>query len=288
MTHSERNLGAPKNRTWIDFLLGRSNETDEPELANGESSERQLSQIETRAGQFEGKTVEDVMIARSEIRAVEAGQSLEALIKVFAEAKHSRLPVYRKNLDDPTGFIHIKDLVLELAKPNKSERNPIEKIVRPLIFVPPSMNAKKLLRQMQEERQHIALVVDEYGGTDGLVSLEDILEEIVGEIDDEHDDPRSKIKKISDNEWQAGAKTEIEEFKKETKIDLELPSDKPNEFDTLGGVAIGVIGHLPKIGEIIEHPKGVKLEVLDADERRIKTLKISADALRNQTANNTQ
>lgn len=288
MTHSETNDSQPKNRTWLDFLLGRNSEPDESSQSDREVAERVLSQIETRAGQFEGKTVEDVMIARAEIRAVEAGQSLDALIKVFAEAKHSRLPVYRKNLDDPSGFIHIKDLVLELAKPNKADRKPVEEIVRPLIFVPPSMNAKKLLRKMQAERQHIALVVDEYGGTDGLVSLEDILEEIVGEIDDEHDDPTSKIEKTGENEWQAGAKTEIEEFKKETAIDLELPSDKPNEFDTLGGVAIGVIGHLPKIGEIIEHPKGVKLEVLDADERRIKTLKISADALHNQTENNSQ
>lgn len=288
MTHSETNDSQPKNRTWLDFLLGRNSEPDESNQSDREVAERVLSQIETRAGQFEGKTVEDVMIARAEIRAVEAGQSLDALIKVFAEAKHSRLPVYRKNLDDPSGFIHIKDLVLELAKPNKADRKPTEEIVRPLIFVPPSMNAKKLLRKMQAERQHIALVVDEYGGTDGLVSLEDILEEIVGEIDDEHDDPTSKIEKTGENEWHAGAKTEIEEFKKETAIDLELPSDKPNEFDTLGGVAIGVIGHLPKIGEIIEHPKGVKLEVLDADERRIKTLKISADALHNQTENNSQ
>ncbi len=283
MTHSETFDSQPNSRTWREFLFGRRAEPDEHNQANGEITDRVPSQIETRAGQFEEKTVEDVMIARSEIRAVEAGQSLDALIKVFAEAKHSRLPVYRKNLDDPTGFIHIKDLVLELAKPNKSDRKPIEEIVRPLIFVPPSMNAKKLLRQMQAERQHIALVVDEYGGTDGLVSLEDILEEIVGEIDDEHDDPTSKIEKISETEWRAGAKTEIEEFKKETAIDLELQSDKPNEFDTLGGVAIGVIGHLPKIGEVIEHPKGVRLEVIDADERRIKTLKISAGALLNQT-----
>lgn len=277
MTHSDDNSNRPKKQNWFRSLFGRRQEPTEARQAGREDKGRERSQIEKRAGLFETKTVEEVMIARAEIQAVEAGQTLDELIKVFATATHSRLPVYGKNLDDPTGFIHIKDLVLELAKPDKSKRKRFEDIIRPLIFVPPSMNLKKLLRKMQSERQHIALVVDEYGGTDGLVSLEDILEELVGEIDDEHDDPSYEIEKIGENEWQADATTEIEEFKNETSIDLDLKSDNPNEYDTLGGVVIGVIGHLPKIGEIIEHPTGVKLEVLDADERRIKSLKIKAD-----------
>ena len=229
--------------------------------------------IRLRLQEFQELRVEDVMVARAEVKAIEVNTEFPELLKVFASCTHSRLPVYRESLDDPIGFVHIKDIVSELAKGGEPARRPLEKLHREVLYVPPSMKLTDLLLKMQSTRIHLALVVDEYGGTDGLVSLEDLVEEIVGDIEDEHDDEEPMFVRRSARVWEADARTEIQDFAEETGIDLEL-SDEDSEFDTLGGIAFALAGRVPVRGEILRHPSGVEIEVLDADARRIRRLRL--------------
>ncbi len=187
-----------------------------------------------RIQEFQELRVEDVMVARAEVKAVEVNTEFPDLLKVFADCTHSRLPVFRETLDDPIGFVHIKDVVSELAKGGEPPKRPLERLHREVLYVPPSMKLTDLLVKMQSTRIHLALVVDEYGGTDGLVSLEDLVEEIVGDIEDEHDDEEAMFVRRSARVWEADARTEIQDFAEETGIDLELDDDD-SEFDTLGG-----------------------------------------------------
>ncbi|MCA8890603.1 MAG: CBS domain-containing protein [Hyphomonas sp.] len=226
-----------------------------------------------RLQEFQDLRVEDVMVARAEVKAVEVSTEFPELLKIFAECTHSRLPVFRESLDDPIGFVHIKDVVSELAKGGEPPKRPLERLHRDVLYVPPSMKLADLLVKMQSTRIHLALVVDEYGGTDGLVSLEDLVEEIVGDIEDEHDDEEPMFVRRSTRVWEADARTEIHDFAEETGIDLELDDDDA-EFDTLGGIAFALAGRVPVRGEILRHPSGVEIEILDADARRIRRLRL--------------
>ncbi|MEZ5997782.1 MAG: transporter associated domain-containing protein [Hyphomonas sp.] len=226
-----------------------------------------------RLQEFQDLCVEDVMVPRAEIKGVEVSTEFPELLKVFAECTHSRLPVFRETLDDPIGFVHIKDVVSELAKGGEPPKRPLERLHREVLYVPPSMKLADLLVKMQSTRIHLALVVDEYGGTDGLVSLEDLVEEIVGDIEDEHDDEEPMFVRRSQRVWEADARTEISDFAEETGIDLELDDDDA-EFDTLGGIAFALAGKVPVRGEILRHPSGVEIEILDADARRIRRLRL--------------
>jgi CBS domain containing-hemolysin-like protein len=220
--------------------------------------------------------ISDVMVPRPDIIAVEESTPIAELVKAFRDAQHSRLPVYRGTLDDPLGFIHIKD-VLALAEqlPDGTLRwsgNSTSSIRRNLVFVPPSMPARDLLLKMQTTHIHLALVIDEYGGTDGLVSIEDLVEEIVGEIADEHDvDQGPGFRTAADGSFIADARMELEDLQEKTGIDLRV-SDLEEEVDTLGGLAASLIGRLPQRGEIVPHPSGYELEILEADPRRIKRI----------------
>jgi CBS domain containing-hemolysin-like protein len=220
--------------------------------------------------------VSDVMVPRAQIIAADEEIPLAELVSLFREAKHSRLPVYRENLDDPTGLVHVKD-VLGLLEPdgaNGYHLAPISiaSIKRPILFVPPSMRALDLLVKMQASHTHLALVIDEYGGTDGLVSIEDIIEEIVGDIADEHDEDAPALKREDDG-YVADARVELEDFKAETGIDLATP-EADEDVDSLGGLVASLVGRVPQRGEIIAHPGGYEFEVLEADPRRIKRLRI--------------
>ncbi|MBU1286131.1 MAG: CBS domain-containing protein [Alphaproteobacteria bacterium] len=226
-----------------------------------------------RIVEFEQLRVEDVMVARAEVKAVEVGTEFPELLKYFAEVTHSRLPVFRESLDDPIGFVHIKDVVKELATGGEMNRRPLERLHREVLYVPPSMKLTDLLVKMQSTRIHLGLVVDEYGGTDGLVSLEDLVEEIVGDIEDEHDDEEPMFVRRSQRVWEADARTEIDDFAEETGIDLELP-DMETDIDTLGGVVFALAGKVPVRGEVLRHPSGVEIEVMDADARRIRRLRL--------------
>ena len=220
--------------------------------------------------------VSDVMLPRAQIVAADEDTPLAELMSLFREAKHSRLPVYRENLDDPTGLVHVKD-VLTLLEPNGANdyrltSAKIARIRRPILFAPPSMRALDLLLKMQASHTHLALVIDEYGGTDGLVSIEDIIEEIVGDIADEHDEEAPALKRDEDG-FVADARVELEDFKTETGVDL-ATSEADEAVDSLGGLVASLVGRVPQRGEIIAHPSGYEFEVLEADPRRIKRLRI--------------
>jgi CBS domain containing-hemolysin-like protein len=222
--------------------------------------------------------VGDVMVPRADIVAVELGTELQELVRVFREAQHSRLPIYRETLDDPVGMVHIKD-VLRLAETGADgrlrwPRVPLVGLRRDALFVPPSMSALDLLLKMQATRIHLALVVDEYGGTDGLVSIEDLVERIVGDIADEHDtEPEPAVAPCPDGSWEADARVPLEQFRAQTGIML-APDSEEEEVDTLGGLVAAMLGRVPARGEVVSHPAGVEFEVLEADPRRVKKLRI--------------
>jgi len=220
--------------------------------------------------------VADVMVPRAQIVAVEESTSMADLVAMFREAQHSRLPVYRENLDDPAGLVHVKDAIA-LLEPVKNDGyqlkdSSIARIMRPILFAPPSMRALDLLLKMQTSHTHLALVIDEYGGTDGLVSIEDIIEEIVGDIADEHDD-EAIVLKPDGNGFVADARMELEDFQTQTGMAL-LDGESEEEVDSLGGLVVSLLGRVPQRGEIVSHPAGYVFEVLEADPRRIKRLRV--------------
>jgi len=227
------------------------------------------------------KRVKDVMVPRAEIVAAEEKMRFADLIALFKEAQHSRLPVYRDTLDDPAGLVHIKDMMGLMERQDDGSfrwsSESIAKIVRPLLFVPPSMPVLDLLVKMQTTHMQLALVIDEYGGTYGLVSIEDLIEEIVGDIADEHDEDEAGVRRDAAGAYIADARTDLEDFKSETGLSLALDDDEDAEdVDTLGGLVTYILGRVPQRGEIVAHPKGYEFEVLEADPRRIKRLRIRA------------
>ena len=220
--------------------------------------------------------VSDVMVPRAQILAVDEDTPMTELVALFRDAKHSRLPVYRETLDDPTGLVHVKD-VLSLLEPDgaggyRPVPSSIARLKRPILFAPPSMRALDLLLKMQATHTHLALVIDEYGGTDGLVSIEDIIEEIVGDIADEHGEETPPLKREGED-FIADARLELEDFKTETGIDLATP-ETDADVDSLGGLVVWLLGRVPQRGEIIAHPAGYEFEVLEADPRKVKRLRI--------------
>jgi CBS domain containing-hemolysin-like protein len=221
--------------------------------------------------------VRDVMVPRADIIAADQTMTMVELVSLFREAQHSRLPLYRETLDDPTGLVHVKDVLAALdASPEGeycvSTQMQIGQLRRPILFVPPSMRLLDLLLKMQTGHTHLALVIDEYGGTDGLISIEDIIEEIVGDIADEHDEDAVSLKPDGDG-YIADARLDLDDFRRETGLDL-ATDEAGEDVDSLGGLAISLLGRLPQRGEIIAHPKGFEFEVLEADPRRIRRLRI--------------
>lgn len=222
--------------------------------------------------------VGDVMVPRADIVAVEEQTSIRELIESLRKEQHSRLPIYRETLDDPIGLVHVKDLLslVEIGEDGTMRWSdvPISKIRRNILFVPASMPALDLLLQMQTTHMHMALVIDEYGGTDGLVSIEDLVEEIVGDIDDEHDVVEApQLKVLPDGGWEADARLDLDDFREQTGLALG-PEGEDEEVDTLGGLVASLLGRLPQRGEIIPHPSGLEFEVLEADPRRVKRLRL--------------
>ena len=211
----------------------------------------------------------DVMVPRAEIVCASHDSSYQELIKIIEKESHSRIPIYRKDLDDVLGMVHIKDLIKLNFKETDKEFD-LKKILKNVLFVPPSMPVLNILLKMQSTKLHMALVIDEHGGTDGLVTIEDLVEEIVGEIQDEHDqDDLVEFKKVNENTFIANAKMELEDFEK--KINFNFNADN---VDTLGGYVFSIINRVPQKGEIIKTKTIYSFEVLDADPRKIKVLKI--------------
>ena len=211
---------------------------------------------------------DDVMIPRASIIAVQQNYSFEEMTNIINKESHSRMPVYRKDLDDILGMVHIKDII-KYSSP-KSEKFDIKTILREILFVPPTMPAMNLLLKMQATKLHMALVIDEHGGTDGLITIEDVIEEIVGEIEDEHDkDDDFNFKRISPNTFEAKAEMTIDEFNEETKFGI-----LNDEVDTLGGYVFSKINRVPFTGEVINIENKYQFEIIDADPRKIKKIKI--------------
>lgn len=220
--------------------------------------------------------VEDVAIPKAEIVAVPANVTREQLVKTFRDTGMTRLPVFQDTLDTPIGLIHLKDFALRHGFTTKTTRFVMKSMLRPLLFVPPSMPIGVLLQKMQQERRHMALVIDEYGGVDGLVTIEDLIEQVIGQIEDEHDVEEDKHwTKENEVTYLALAKAPLDEFAKETGVDLtEDDSVDEEEIDTLGGLVFMLSGRVPARGEVVQHPAGHEFEVVDADPRRIKRLRV--------------
>lgn len=215
--------------------------------------------------------VDEVMVPRADIVAIEARASFEEAMRAFREAGHSRLPIYRDSLDDVIGMAHSKDLFKFW---DAAESFALPKIARKVLFVAPSMPVLDLLLQMQTNHLHLALVVDEYGGTDGLLTIEDLVEQIVGEIEDEYDvEAGPLLQERPDGTIEADARTRIEELEQRLHVDL-LTGDLEEYVDTLGGLVFSLVGRVPQRGELIRHPCGIEFEVLDADPRRLKRLRV--------------
>jgi CBS domain containing-hemolysin-like protein len=246
---------------------------------------------------FQDLRVSDLMVPRADIIGVEEDETLRALLDRFVEANHSRLPVYRDTLDDVVGMIHVKDFLRWMNTKGRTSKSKSvagislsaselsstvkghNTIVRDVLYVPLSMPASDLLFKMKASHVHLAVVVDEYGGTDGLVSFEDIVESIVGEISDEHDDDEDDvlIKKQNDTTWMADARIAIATLDEMFKVDL-LPDDQHDEADTLGGLVFEMGGRVPVRGEVIRHAAGLEFEIVESDLRRVKRVRIHVKA----------
>ena len=234
-------------------------------------------------GNLRRMRVEDVAIPKADIVAVPMGISKEELVEVFRESGLTRLPVYKGTLDSPQGLVHLKDFALKHGfNSANGTRFTLKSMLRPLLFVPPSMSIGVLLQKMQSERRHMALVIDEYGGVDGLVTIEDLIEQVIGEIEDEHDtEDDSYWSEEKPGQWLALAKTPLEEFEAEIGHSLTEHEDvDEEEIDTLGGLVFMLAGRVPARGEVVKHPSGPEFEVVDADPRRIKRLRVRLNGAR--------
>lgn len=219
-------------------------------------------------------TIYDVMVPRADIVAIPESATLPEVIEIAMRGGHSRLPVYRDTLDDAQGMVHVKDV---LGWRGRDDEFKISDVQRKLLFVAPSMRVLELLLEMRVKRSHMALVVDEFGGVDGLVTIEDLVEEIVGEIDDEHDtNENPKLEPKRDGSWVADARVEIETL--EERMGPIATDDEREDIDTLGGLVFATAGRVPIRGEIISHEGGVEFEILDADPRRINRVRVRRSA----------
>jgi CBS domain containing-hemolysin-like protein len=245
---------------------------------NGELEVAQKDMI-LRAARFDRLKVADVMRPRAEIVAVEASSTLGEAARVFSESQHSRLPLYGETLDDPQGFVHVRDVLAQISPSEEGESHAkfsdrtLARIRRDILFVPQSMTLATLFLKMQSSRIHLALVVDEYGGTDGLVSMEDLVEQIVGAIEDEHDVDAAMVLERAPGAFEADGRASIDELEAKLGASLALP-DHEDEFDTAAGLAVALAGRLPQRGEILHHPAGFDVEIADADPRRVKRMRI--------------
>ncbi|MBT8459663.1 MAG: HlyC/CorC family transporter [Boseongicola sp.] len=218
--------------------------------------------------------VEDVMIPKVEIISVPTDIKKDNLVEVFADSGLTRLPVFKGTLDTPVGMVHLKDFALKHGFNGKGERFALSKMLRPLLYAPPSMPIGVLLQKMQTDRMHMALVIDEYGGVDGLVTIEDLIEQVIGEIEDEHDIAEGHFWSVeAPGCYLAQSRTPIEDFEAEIGEKLVEP-EMEEEIDTLGGLVFMLAGRVPARGEVVKHPGGIDFEVVDADPRRIKRLRV--------------
>lgn len=248
---------------------------DEHEDVGGKSPAGDLAPIERQMLKnllhFGERDAGDVGVPRADIIAVEEATSFADVVQLFAEAGHSRLPVYRDELDTIIGMVHVKDVFAILAT-GAPHPPTVAALIRQPVYVPQSMGVLDLLAQMRAARTHLAIVLDEYSGTEGLITIEDLIEEIVGEIEDEHDEaPTALLVPIEGGGWDADARAELEDVAE--TVDPRL-GEVDEDIDTLGGLAFVLAGHVPAPGECLLHPSGWKLEVVEADSRKVTRLRL--------------
>ena len=265
----------------------------------GESVREETKSMMLNIIEFSNLRVNDVMVPRVDITAIDESDTMRDLLEKFVDANHSRVPVYRETLDGVTGMIHVKDFMrwmtskgarkkkaakgekpvlagLSIAASELSTSVKQAGLNREVLFVPPSMPATDLLVRMQASRTHLAIVIDEYGGTEGLVSIEDLVEVIVGDIADEHDtDEAVEIKPLEEGLYSADGRVDIAELEALLNVDL-LSDEEEEEADTLAGLVFKIAGRVPTRGEIIRHDSGLEFEILDSDPRRVKRVRINA------------
>lgn len=260
-----RRSGEPDLKTTLAELVEQQDSGDAPTISPAER------QIIENALSLSELTVADVMAPRADIDAVDVAVGVQGAVQKARETYHSRLPVYRGDLDDVIGMVHVKDLLVALTNPEPPAE--LAPLLRDVLFVVPSMRAIELLLQMQVSRTHMALVVDEYGGIDGLVTVEDVVEEIVGEMRDEHDpEAAPELVDQPDGTIIADARAFVEDF--EDRVGFILTEEEREEIDTVGGLVVSLLGRVPTRGEIIVHRSGIEFEVLAGDPRRVHRLRI--------------
>ncbi|CAM3021750.1 magnesium and cobalt transporter [Paracoccus aminovorans] len=267
----------PQSRGFLGRILGAFSGGDE-----GDAAERAERIPAATPGAAPGPglvnlrrmRVDDVAVPKAEIVAAPVTATLPELVEMFREHGFSRIPVFRGTLDSPLGIIHLKDLALKYGfgaqVPVKFALRPM---LRPLLYVPPSMPIGVLLQQMQQKRIHMAMVIDEYGGVDGLVTIEDLIEQVIGEIEDEHDEIEGGLAiQEKPGQWLIQARAPLEDVEAETG--LRLADEEEDEIDTLGGLIFMLTGRVPVRGEVIPHESGAEFEIIDADPRRIKRVRL--------------
>jgi CBS domain containing-hemolysin-like protein len=258
----------PTLRNQIEEAIEEAEES-RPVAGDLSPSERQMLK---NLLHFGDQTAGDICVTRGDIMAVRSSISFDELVRAFAEAGHSRLPVYSDSLDQVIGMIHIKDVFV--ANDDPARDRSIEALMREPLFVPESMGVIELLARMRHQRTHLAIVVDEFGGTEGLVTIEDVVEEIVGDIEDEHDEAEAGLLTLLDDGlWEADARLELEEL--QATVDRRLTAED-DEVDTVGGLTFILAGRILQPGESVLHPSGWRLDSADADARRIKRVRLHA------------
>ena len=257
-------------------IFGTRNSPSVPQPDAADSNPHKTASHLLGLSNLRRQRVEDVAIPKADIVAVPVTVTKDELLAVFRESGLTRLPIYDGTLDTPVGLVHLKDFSLKHGFNAHSPDFDVSNVKRPLLFVPPSMPLHILMQKMQAERIHMALVIDEYGGADGLVTIEDLIEQVFGEIEDEHDVGEVDTFVLEKpGFYMALAKTELEDFEAEIGIQLtEAEEIDAEEVETLGGLVFMLAGHVPVRGEVIHHPAGPEFEVVDADPRRIKRLRI--------------
>lgn len=254
-------------RDQIEDAIDES-EGEAPKLGDLTPVERQMLRNMLHFGE---KTAGDIAVPRSDIIAVASTISFDELVAAFADAGHSRLPIYRDDLDRIVGMIHLKDVFAHQVT-GAPPPDDLTDLIREPLYVPESMGMPDLLARMRAERKHLAIVVDEFGGTEGLLTIEDVVEEIVGDIEDEHDEEAEGLLiPLGDGGWDADARAELSEVSK--TIDARL-AEVEEDVDTLGGLAFVLAGHVPQPGEMLEHVSGWRIEVTDSDLRRVTRLRL--------------
>ena len=267
--------GEPTLREQLEEAIDEADDEARGHDRNGASADTDLSPIERQMIRnllhFGEMRVDDVAVPRADMIAISASASFAEVVAAFADAGHSRMPVYRADLDDIIGMLHMKD-VFEILATDRPPPEDITVLLRQPRYVPQSMGVLDLLAEMRATRTHLAIVIDEYSGTEGLVTIEDLVEEIVGDIEDEHDDePDRLLVPLGDGLWEADARCELEEIA--ASVDPSL-GETDEDVETVGGLAAMLVGRVPERGDIVTHPGGWRIEVLSADERRVTRVRL--------------